>query len=204
MKFIQKLFGTSDNSKNHTEGQFIRIILNDKIMPVDRGFIYEDPLDEMLKRHKIGEVTGGGTLQFESGEIKSCELEVFINSELIDSITLKSLKDKIEELGAPKGSKIKIERTKKEISVGKLEGIGIYLDGQNLPKSVYEDNDINLVIEKIKKLLDDKTDMTRYWEGSKNTALYFYGLSFNDMKEKVIDFLNKHPLCKNAKIEQLA
>jgi hypothetical protein len=37
------------------------IELNDKIMPIDRGLTYEDPLDLFLKENLFGEVTGGGT-----------------------------------------------------------------------------------------------------------------------------------------------
>ena len=65
------------------------------------------------------------------------------------------------------------------INIGKNEGLGIYLDGKNLQPKVYEENDINLVIEKLKELLDDQSEIIRYWEGNEETALYFYGESFN-------------------------
>ncbi|RXG11448.1 hypothetical protein DSM03_11162 [Leeuwenhoekiella aestuarii] len=60
MNFIKKLFGKrkKDNVRN-----FILATLNDKIMPLDRGEIDEDPLEEFLKANGIGEVTGGGTMQ---------------------------------------------------------------------------------------------------------------------------------------------
>ena len=34
--------------------------LNAKVQPLDRGDIFEDPLDEILKERKLGEVCGGG------------------------------------------------------------------------------------------------------------------------------------------------
>ena len=200
MNFLKKLFG----SKTKSQGQYIRITLNDKMMPMDRGFVYEDPLNDVLMTYKLGEVTGGGTLQLKSGEIGYCDLEVFINSENIDNVTLGILKDNIEKLGAPKGSKIVIEKTNKEVEVGKLEGIGIYLDGVNLPDKIYKENDINVVVEELQKLLNDKSETLRYWEGDEEVGLYFYGESFEHMKEMISDFVNEHPLCQNVRIEQIA
>ncbi len=36
--------------------------VNDKIMPIDRGEIYEDPLEKLLKANGIGEVTASGNV----------------------------------------------------------------------------------------------------------------------------------------------
>ena len=72
MNFIKKLFG---KQKNNDVGNFIVATLNDKIMPLDRGEIYEDPLEEFLKANGIGEVTGGGTMQLKSGELEYCDLK---------------------------------------------------------------------------------------------------------------------------------
>ena len=53
-------------------------------MPIDRGEIYEDPLDELLKAENIGEVSGGGTMQKKSGEIEYCDIEIELNGTEID------------------------------------------------------------------------------------------------------------------------
>ena len=210
MKFLKNIFGKQKGSKSSeiegskVEGQYLRISLNEKIMPLDRGEVYEDPIDEILKRHNIGEVTGGGTLQLETGEIKYCNIEIFINSDIIDSITIRLLKDNIEELGAPKGSKIIVENTGEEIEIGKLEGIGFYLDGLNLPEEVYKKCDINEVIGALSERLGDHDKIIRYGQGNDETALYFYGKSFFDMKEQTKEYINEYPLCRNARIEQIA
>jgi hypothetical protein len=39
---------------------FVFVKVMDPVMPVERGSKYEDPLDEALKRAKLGKVTGGG------------------------------------------------------------------------------------------------------------------------------------------------
>lgn len=68
MKFEKKLFDKQEGDKSSEtdgtklEGQYLRVTLNEKIMPFDRGGVYEDPIDEILKGQNIGEVTGGVTL----------------------------------------------------------------------------------------------------------------------------------------------
>jgi hypothetical protein len=77
-EILKKLFGSNEEKEQTPQGSFIVIQLNEKIMPIDRGEIYEDPLDEFLQRNLYGEVTGGGTMQAKSGEIEFCDMEVLI------------------------------------------------------------------------------------------------------------------------------
>ncbi len=104
MNFIKKLFGLKVEN-------YIVATINDKIMPVDRGVIYREPLDELLKSSGIGEVTGGGTMQLKSGEIEYCELEIKLNSNKINENDIQLIISKLEELGAPKGSKLTMKKT---------------------------------------------------------------------------------------------
>ncbi|MCG1036513.1 hypothetical protein [Polaribacter sargassicola] len=201
MNFIKNLF--AKQKKNDIEN-FIVVTLNDKIMPLDRGEIYEDPLDEFLKANEIGEVTGGGTMQLKSGELEYSDLEIKLNSIEIDENNILLIIKKLEELGAPKGSKLVIEKTDKEITFGKKEGLGLYIDGQNLEPEVYKNSDINFVISEIKRLTNDSSEITKYWEGESETALYYYGNSYTEMKQSIIEFINSYPLCKGAKIKQIA
>lgn len=173
-------------------------------MPLDRGEIYEDPLDELLKANGIGEVTGGGTMQLKSGELEYCDLEIKLNSNEINENDIQQIIKKLEELGAPKGSKLTIEKTDQKIEFGQKEGLGIYIDGVNLDPEVYKNSDINFVISEIKKLTKDNSEITKYWEGGNETALYYYADSFAEMKESIKEFMNSYPLCKGARIEQIA
>jgi hypothetical protein len=198
-KTITNLF-----KKKSNERSFIIATLNEKIMPVDRGEIYEDVLDEFLNESTIGEVTGGGTMQYVSGEIEFVDIEINlfenqINKEVIDKII-----KKLESIGAPKGSKLKIEKTGEIINFGKLEGIGIYLDGLNLSKKVYEESDVNFVISEVHRLTNIEFEINRYWENDNGTALYFYGRSFDEMKEQIQEFIENYPLCENCEIKQIA
>ncbi len=201
---IKKLFGGLFKKAKFEEPNFIVATLNDKIMPIDRGEIYEDPLDELLKAENIGEVSGGGTMQEKSGEIEYCDVEIKLNGTEIDKTIVNKIIEKLENHGAPKGSVINVEKTEEKINFGKLEGIGIYLDGINLPKNVYENCDINFVITEIHRLTETEYIVNRNWENESGIALYFYGESFEKMKVQVKDFIESYPLCGNCRIEKIA
>ncbi len=198
-QILDNLFGKNDEDIN-----LVVAFLNDKIMPIDRGEIYEDPLDKFLKENKIGEVLGAGTTQSPSGELDWCNIDIQMYSDKIDKNNVQLIIDKLTELGAPKGSRIVIDKTDERICFGKKEGLGIYLDGINLSKEVYEQYDSNIVLDKIKKLTKDNSNATRYWQGKNETALYFYSDSFDKMKDSIKEFVDEYPLCENARIEQIA
>jgi hypothetical protein len=201
-KIFKKL---GSNIKNEKLGTFIVIQLNDKIMPIDRGEFYEDPLQQLLSANNYGEVTGGGTMQDQSGEIVYCDIEILLykgndHKKIIDEIV-----NKLEALGAPRGSHITIENLKEEhVPFGKKEGIAIYLDGINLPDSVYAQYDSNVVLSELSKLVGYNGEVQRYWQGNTGTAFYFYGHSFEDMKNTISEFISTYPLCQNARIIQIA
>ncbi|MBD1260963.1 hypothetical protein HZY62_10225 [Maribacter polysiphoniae] len=185
-------------------GNFIVATLNDKVMPIDRGEIYEDPLNEFLKANGIGEVTGGGTMQLKKGELEYCDVEIQLNSEEINESYISSIIEKLEELGAPKGSKLTIEKTDQKIEFGKKEGLGIYLDGINLSDEVYKTSDSEALAKEIRRLANIEDDTLRYWQGNTETGLYFYGESFEKIKNAIADFVSTHPECENCRIEQVA
>ncbi|AIN74095.1 hypothetical protein O8E88_002243 [Flavobacterium psychrophilum] len=201
---IKKLLGGLFKKEKIEESNFIVATLNDKIMPIDRGEIYEDPLDELLVAENIGEVSGGGTMQEKSGEIDYCDVEIKLNGTEIDRTVINKIIEKLENLGAPKGSVMNVEKTQEKINFGKLEGIGIYLDGTNLPKNVYEECDINFVITEIHRLTETEYIVNRNWENENGIALYFYGQSFDKMKTQIKEFVESYPLCENCRIEKIA
>ncbi len=51
--------------------------LNHKLMPIERGERYEDPLNEELAKHKYGQTDGGGTLLLKTKEIEFVDVELF-------------------------------------------------------------------------------------------------------------------------------
>jgi hypothetical protein len=85
---------------------FVFVQVNDKVLPIERGSKYEDPLDEALRKAKLGEVTGGGTQLARDGSVEWVGLDV----ELTDlSRGIPFLQRKLRELGAPRGTVIQYE-----------------------------------------------------------------------------------------------
>ena len=65
--------------------------LNARLRPNDRGDLYENRLDEYLKKEGIGECIGGGTMQLASGEIEYCDVNVSIEDSYTALDTMKKI-----------------------------------------------------------------------------------------------------------------
>ena len=176
--------------------------LNDRAQPLDRGELYEDPLDAVLQQHGLGRVTGGGTQLGENGEIAFCEVEVELAD--LSERALEILAGLLERLGAPKGSRLIVPSSEQEILFGTTEGLAIYLNGTDLPDEVYRDSDVNHVHAELGRLLGDGGKVHSYWEGPTETGLYLYGESFDDMKAAIAGFVETYPLCQKARLVQVA
>ena len=61
------------------------ITLNMRLMPVDRGTFFEDPIDDILHKYDIGEVTGGGTSLSKGRMPISCDINFRIRRDKIDN-----------------------------------------------------------------------------------------------------------------------
>ena len=64
--------------------------------------------------------------------------------------------------------------------------------------------DVNVVIEELERSLAESGRMYSYWEGAKETALYFYGADFEEMRERMQEFLAEYPLCAKCRVVQIA
>jgi len=86
-----------------SKAQFVFVRIPEQVKPVDRGTKYEDPLDSVLKREAVGEVTGGGTqLSDPDNEGKRSIECVGIDVELSDfEKGMPILKRELLRLGAP-------------------------------------------------------------------------------------------------------
>lgn len=176
--------------------------LNDRAQPLDRGDLYEDPLDYVLQKSGKGTVTGGGTLLQPNGEIEFCDLEI----ELKDASeeTIKLITSALEKMGAPRGSTLLIGEEAREVPFGQNEGLAVYLNGTDLPQSTYDECDVNVVYEAFERLLEGLGGVHSYWEGPTETALYMYGSSYQAMVAALRDFLDSYPLCEKARVVQVA
>lgn len=171
--------------------------LNLRIQPVER-FMIEDRLEEQMNAKGLGSIIGGGTLQASDGEIQSCDIEI----ELANKDKYQELKTMITELPIPKGSYL--QKGEQKESIGSLEGLALYLNGTDLSIEVYQECDVNYVIEEIERLMAPDGKMLGYYEGNEKTALYFYGKSFQQMKLSCKEFVDTYPLCQKSIIKQIA
>jgi hypothetical protein len=183
-------------------GALVVASLNARLQPVDRGALYEDPLDQALREAGLGSVTGGGTQLAETGELEHCDIEI----ELADGTweRLEVVVALLERLGAPKGSRLLVDRGERDIRFGSSEGLAVYLNGTDLSDDVYRDSDVNYVYDEFNRLLDGIGSVHSYWEGPTETALYAYGSSFEEMRAALAGFIESYPLCERARLVQIA
>lgn len=177
--------------------------LNARLMPMDRGERFEDPLQAVLEESGLGAVSGGGTMQSKDGEIDYCGIDV----DLFDlEKGVPFVCEFLTRHGAPKGSVLEFEQdgTQQERPFGRLEGMAVYLNGADLPKSVYEECDVNVICDMFQKLLGDHGSRWSHWQGPREITLYYYGDSFDVMRERVAAFMADYPLCRKARVVRIA
>ncbi len=93
---------------------FVYAKISDDVLPIERGEKYEDPLNAMLHEKQIGKVTGGGTMMRKDKSIEYVGVDI----ELLNlDFALEAVREKLFELGAPKGSVLEFQRDGQEIAV---------------------------------------------------------------------------------------
>ncbi|MFB3890531.1 MAG: hypothetical protein ACE15C_00765 [Phycisphaerae bacterium] len=178
--------------------------LNARIKPLQRGEWFEDPLAEAFEQNGFGEVTGGGTLQREKGgEIIYCGIDIDF-PDIVRGVPF--VCDFLTGKDAPKGSKLLYENEGRKIEVpfGEVEGLAIYLNGTDLPEAVYRSNDVNELVDQVLRLLGKCGALQGYWEGPRETALYLYGQSAEEMQRLLAALLAEHPLCQRSRVIRIA
>lgn len=189
--------------KKAAEGEIVIARLNARLQPAQRGEHFDDPIIDVLQDLGVGEMTGCGTqLTGDERGIEYCDIEMTL-TDASDS-ALEPIIAALEELGAPKGSKLLIGRNGAERPFGKTEGLAIFLNGTELPDSVYAECDINHVLEEADRLMGEDGKVKGFWEGERDTVLYCYGPSFEAMREAIAPLLAGYPLCQKARVEQIA
>jgi len=177
--------------------------LNARIMPLDRGERYEDPLDEAFAKNGYGRVTGGGTMTAKGGEIEYCGIDI----DLFDVPNgVPFICDFLARCGAPRGSKLQyeVDGQKIEVPFGAAEGLAIYLNGTDLPDEVYKECDVNQVYQEINRRLGDRGAIQGHWQGPTETALYLYGSSADEMRSLISSYMAEYPLCQRARVVTIA
>ena len=176
----------------------LTIELNAKLQPMHRVQLFEEPLEKVLLQASAGELIGGGTLQSATGEIEKCDIILDANDEWVEKMLTYLRGIRI----IPQGSRVICNQ--EIIPIGKAESLAIYLNGTDLPTEVYQSNDVNELISGLQDALGEKCFMFSWWEGQKETALYFYGEKYSELYGAVKPILDVHPLCKLSHTKQIA
>lgn len=179
----------------------IFINLNARLRPLDRGDVYEDPLQAVLDVEAPGsEVTGGGTLLSADHEPTCCDIDMDVEGD--GPTVLELVTTTLEKAGAPKGSTIQLDENE-PVPFGVTEGLAIYLNGTDLPDEVYATSDVNDLVAALLDSIGAEGRMQSYWEGPRETALYLYGPSASRMAELSADVLARFPLAQRCRVVPL-
>jgi len=198
----KKAVASSVPDAEAAQGVMIIAQINARIQPVDRGDFFEDPLDSELRARALGQVTGGGTqLAEEPDGIEYCDVEIMATD--ATEGTLSQIAQILDGLGAPKGSKLIVEG-RDDVPLGRMEGLGLFVNGTDLPAEVYANADINHVIDECDRLMRGLGGKRGHWEGSRETALYFYGDSYEGMRDAIAGFVAEYPLLQRARVVRIA
>jgi hypothetical protein len=104
----------------------------------------------------------------------------------------------------PKGSRLIWNDGASGLEFGSFEGLAVYLNGTDLPDSVYEQSDFGFVYEEFGRLLGNEGRVVSHWQGPTETALYLYGRCADTMLARIRPFLDTYPLCAKARIVKIA
>ena len=177
--------------------EFVLARIYENIQPIDRGERYEDPLQAVLEEKGVGQVTGGGSQLNEVGGIDYVDIEIEL-ANLDDALDV--VVEALENAGAPEGSELLQSSDEKVLrEFGKQQCLAIYLDGVSLPEEVYENLDFDAVIAGLETAAGAGT-YRGFWQGPKETGLYYFGPDAEAMFTNVEPVLRRLPIGQNARV----
>jgi len=179
---------------------FISVRIWEPIQAAGRANRYEIPLQAALRARGMGEVIGSSSQMNMELEVESVEIDLNL-ANLDEAVDL--VKRVLENAGAPVGSELRFRRDENEVVVpfGTLEGLAVYLDGVNLPDSVYEKCNTNELAGLILGTLSSVGGEIRgSWVGRNETSIYMYGPNAETMFARIEPMLASYPLCQNARV----
>ncbi|MDO5641902.1 MAG: hypothetical protein Q4G26_05860 [Paracoccus sp. (in: a-proteobacteria)] len=195
---LGKLFSKSAPANPPQEVR-LHIRLNARLQPVQRGNLFEDPLDQALRAENLGQVVGGGTLMADDPDgMTACEIEVMLHHDSDD--TVERIIAFLDQTGAPVGSTL-MRAGHGPVPFGLWQGMAVFLNTTDLPDAVYADFDINDTIAGLVQALSGLAEFRGHWQGY---SLYFYGPDYAQMSAAAAAFAATDPLCGQCRIEQIA
>lgn len=178
----------------------LRVHLNARLQPVHRHRV-EDLLQVTLQQRAPGfHVDGGGTLLSKDGEPLACDIEA--EAEDQHASPAEAVAATIELLtahGAPRGSYAVLDHGER-VAFGSTDGLGLYLNGTDLPADVYATSTPDELTSLLSDRLRHEGSIVSYWQGPAETALYIYGPSASCMSELISDVLATYPLAQHSRL----
>lgn len=173
--------------------------LNARLLPEHAQELFVEPLAAWLGDAGQGTAVLGQVGLSPEDEVLYVDLRIT----LADDAGVAAVIVALEELGAPLGSTLLLPG-EGEHDFGRLEGLALYLDGQNLPDEVYDSCDPHEVFEQVSGAIAGIGDVCSFWQGEAETALYLYGASYEAMDAAIAGFVGSYPLCRGARVERVA
>lgn len=173
--------------------------INEYIEPIDRGDRYEDPLDRALKERGFGAVSGGGTQLDDEHQPLWADLDIELAN--LDE-ALDFTRETLNNLGVPIGSNLHYEKDgeRHSLDLGKLEVLGIYLDGIGLGDEVYAELDFDAFYTELTNILKPVAELRGIRQANEETGLFAVGLSADKAYELLPSLPAKMPILQNARI----
>lgn len=172
--------------------------LNARLQPEHAQELFVEPLSAWLRDASQGDAGLGQVGTSPDGEVLYVDLRIALQSEGEVAAVIVGL----EELGAPLASTLLLPEG--EHDFGRMQGLGLYLDGQDLADEVYETCDPHEVFEQVSRCIEGLGDICSFWQGERETALYLYGADAAAMQAAIAGFVASYPLCQGARMERIA
>ena len=178
-------------------GYFARAILPVHIQYADAQRAFGQPLGLQLAALEIGHVADLAVSLNQNGEAEHVVITFSLTSD--HPRMLETIAGLLEELDAPRGSVIGTAETPEQLPFGRTEGLGLYLDPGD---GTGEDDHLD-VLEACTDALEGAGIYQGHTRLGERTALYFYGDSFNEMKNALTFVVSTEPRCRNAYARRL-
>lgn len=170
-----------------------------------RGDLYEDVLEELFVRERLGStVTGGGSELGPESEVLSCDIEV----DLVDDSEAGLLRivAALEGAGAPRGSWLQQDGGNR-VAFGFNDGIVLTLPGPHPIDVLYEhvpgNEAIMALMLKLSDELGDAGMIQSWFIGETESRIFFYGPSGDQLREKILIAVEDDELARGSRVSAI-
>ena len=103
--------------------------------------------------------------------------------------------------GLPAGSQIEINGA--TAPFGRLQGLGLYLNGTQLGEDAYAHGDLQATADALAEASGDAGALWSHWMGPAETAFYFYGPDAVELRERLAVIIPDLPLLQRSRFAVL-